>query len=158
MKPIKWMPVAVWTLISAGCITISYLPTHRTLDSNPYGAYIRITTLDKEYYTGELISVTGDKVTVLLGDKGIINTKTIDSSQIKRYYILYANKSIARSIPFIISILHGFFIPITTIINGIVMANVDFTYTSKSLKYKDLKLFARYPQGIPANVSIYNIK
>lgn len=158
MKPTKWMSIVCGAIIFAGCFTVSYLPNHKTLDSNPYGAYIRINTVDKKYYAGELISVTGDKVTVLLDEKGIISTKTIDSSQIKRYYLIYANKSSARSIPFIISIFHGFFFPITTLINGLVMANADFTYTSKSLKYKDLKLFARYPQGIPDNISIYDIK
>jgi len=158
MKPIKWISISCGIIIFAGCFTVSYLPTHKTLDSNPYGSYIRINTLDKKYYTGELISVSGDKVTVLVDENGIISCKTIDSSLIKRYYVIYANKSETRAIPFFISIFHGWFFPITALINASLMVNTDFTYTSKSLKYKDLKLFARYPQGIPDNISIYNIK
>lgn len=140
------------------CTTITYLPKHDRIGSNPYGAYVKIFTLNKKYFNGELISSNEQEVKLLISKNDSRQIITIQANQLKRYYIIYAKKPALAKGAFIIPILHGAWFILTLIPNVIIMNNLDFTYTQNTLKYKDLKMFARFPSGIPAHIPENSIK
>lgn len=154
----KYLVLFVCLLALTGCLSTSFLPYYQDLGSNPYGSYIKIRNIDKNYFTGELISVMDTGLVILEERDAVRSIRIIPKHEIKKYYVTYARKSASRSIPFVISFLHGWFFPITQLINIVASEGANFNYTDKSLPYPELKMFARFPQGIPDKISIYDIK
>ena len=154
----KYLLLFAFLLALAGCLSAGYLPYYRDLGSNPYGSYIKIRNSENRYFTGELISVTDTGLIILEERDTARSLRIIPKPEIKKYYVTYARKSATRSIPFVISFLHGWFFPITQLINIVASEGANFNYTDKSLPYPELKKFARFPQGIPENILVTAIK
>lgn len=154
----KYFILFVFLLVLAGCLSARYLPYYQDLGSNPYGSYIKIKDSENSYFTGELISVTDTGLIILAEQDTASSIRIIPKQEIKKYYVTYARKSGSRSIPFVISFLHGWFFLITQIINIAASEGANFNYTDKSLPYPELNKFARFPQGIPENINPLTIK
>lgn len=177
MKTKPFIYLACVILVINACTTVKYLPRSEAIDVNQYGSYINITLTNKKIIKGELLAADFSNLTVLtdtaLSKKAII----IPLNLVKKFTLFYAKPArYGWSIPvFVLSTLipfpdpdggglmpfHGFFtlltIPVNLIVTSVVTRN-SFRYNNTTISYEQLKMFARYPQGIPANVNIASIK
>ena len=132
---------------------------------------IYVYKINRKIVKGELIAVNDQDIVVLTSEKvkkkRIKTIVTVPIKNIKRYSLKYAKpKHYGLTIPIftIGSISHGFFailtIPINLITTIIITStgSTDFKYVSSKMTYKKLKMFARFPQGIPPDIDIVKIK
>jgi hypothetical protein len=65
---------------------------------------------------------------------------------------------------FLLPFIHGWYsiftIPIHLIVTISVTASGEnaFKYNNKKMTYEELKMFARFPQGIPPDIDLANVK
>lgn len=147
------------------CATPSYLPEPERIPNHPFGSYIKLECKAGKNFSGELISVEKDHI-ILLGE----NTGkcvVVEKSQIQAFSLQYAQaKRYGWTIPVssLVSLTHGVFAVFTLPVNLITSIAVTtgganaFVYKSENLAYKDLKMFARFPQGLPENVLLSDIR
>lgn len=142
-----------------------YLPKTDNIDVNQYGSFIKVHTLDKSV-KGELIAVDSVRIIVLSHKKHITKINNIPIERIKYFKLFYArSKKYGWTIPLyaISTVSHGYWLLFSAPLNIIATTAVassgqnDFTYNKKTITYKELKMFARFPQGIPPNVDINKI-
>lgn len=116
---------------------------------------------------GELIAVDSIRLVVLVRTKEIPQSVIVPISEISSFKIRYARpKNYLWTIPLftLSTVAHGIFLVITAPINLIVTTNVtvsgafSFTYSDKKMTDDKLKMFARFPQGIPPNIDISSIR
>jgi hypothetical protein len=158
-----------------GCIVLlmsscasrkAYLPDAETANTNAYGSFIKV----KRYSTytnvkGELIAL--DSSSIIVMDEKLDQCVRIPIEDIFEFKLRYANsRQYGWSIPFagILPFMHGFYslltIPTHLIVTIIVTSsgNRAYTYNSRVISYKELVMFARFPQGLPPNVDLSLIK
>lgn len=148
----------IW-VVAVGCSMPKYLPKSEDVGVNQFGAYISVDQKLTGSVNGELISVGTDSLLVL--EEKTNKCVYVVRSRITCYDLRYA-KSInyAYVIPLglLTTISHGYFAIITIPFNLIIGSAVAissmnaFTYDQKDVSYEDLRLFARFPQGIPSDV------
>jgi len=160
-------------LFSSSCMTPKYLPSSENLDVDTHGSYIIINKPNnysnffkgRKSISGELISIENDSIFVLSNYSH--NCELILKKDVRDFELLYAkpkNYGLVAPIFVLSTISHGFFLAITAPINIMSFIIVskfekkEFTYDNSNISYDRLKMFARYPQGIPANVNIADIK
>jgi|WetSurMetagenome_2_1015567.scaffolds.fasta_scaffold06554_2 hypothetical protein len=177
MKTKPGLYIGLIILILCGCKTAKYLPQSEAIDINEYGSFINVSLTNKKTINGELLSVKDGILTVLTDSATNKKAVTIPVILVKKFYLLYARpKNYGWTIPvYAASTLlpfpdpagddfmpfHGFFALLTVPINLIVTSTVvrnSFRYNNASITYEQLKMFARFPQGIPANINITSIK
>ncbi len=157
------------TVMICGCYAPSYLPTENEIDINRYGAYIIIKGNNNQGVRGELLSVDSTGVLVLNDSSPKTGGRIshVSTEEMKSFSIQYAQPhQYGWTIPVsaLATISHGFFLVGTMPINIIVTASVTaggqsaFRYDEKSIQHKDLKMFARFPQGIPPGLDVQKIK
>lgn len=160
---IKYLLIFI-VLIFSACSSSKILPQPDEIVSNTYGGLIEIRT-SEEYIYAELISVNEDNLSILLMDKNeCIN---IDKNKILRYKIYFAEANkYGWTIPVfsLISVTHGllsiFTLP-TNLISTIIItstAKSSFRISNRNINYENLKMYARFPQGMPSNIKIEQIK
>lgn len=144
----------------------SILPLYQEMQVSPYGSYITLVSKTKHsttniYTQGELIAQEQNKIYVLTKKKKlkqeIRKLEIIEQKDILRYKLTYAKDKLDITpyvvIPVVLT--HGFFMLITlpiNIVSGIILdasAANEFSYSEKNINFKDLYLFARFPQGLP---------
>lgn len=164
--------IALLAINISSCSTPKYLPSSDQIDVNQNGSYITVTLHQTENipsellnYDGELIAIDSNQIILLSATK-----KQCISIRIKdndRFKLRYAKpKHYGKLIPvYTLSTLsHGIFLIFTAPINLIVTTAVaisgenDFQYNKRNMTYEKLKMFARFPQGIPHNVDVANIQ
>jgi len=148
-------------------------PLYADAHFNTLGAYMEvfyyINRKQRSRINGELISVENNKLILRVVDK-INNTKSnpkfelvsIPKTEIIRYNLVFAKEKVGdfRSGASLITISHGFWMVFTLPINLITFYSIDrnsfyeFAYTQKNLKFSELKNYARFPQGLPANLDL----
>lgn len=118
---------------------------------------------------GELIAVDSVKI-IVLTDSVLYHVKfaeVIKLSEINHYTLRYAKpKHYGPLIPlyWLGSVFHGYYFVLTAPINILTTSIVTstgekaFTYNEKDLNFKKLKMFARFPQGLPPNIDINQIR
>jgi len=153
-------------LVIISCTSTKYfLPSSETINVNQYGSYINITHKRSVNIMGELISIDSSRIVVLM--ESTHKCVSVSISDVQRFKLQYANpKRYGWSIPAytLATISHGVFLIFTAPINLIVTISVTsggesaFTYSDKDMTYDKLKMFARFPQGIPANIDLASIK
>lgn len=152
-------------IVFSSCTTTKNLPESNNIDINEYGSYINIKNNTKPNVEGELISIDTNNIIVLIKDnkKCII----IPVKEVKHFTLRYAKpKHYGWTIPTfgIYPLIHGFFsiftIPIHVIVTTAVTLSGEnsFKYSDRNMTYDKLKMFARFPQGIPPNIDIARIK
>jgi hypothetical protein len=162
------------------CAAPSYLSRPENVDTNPYGAFIKISKKAGPSVEGELISV--DSNIVILKTEG--KTKDLivtPKSEVSHFKVLYAKPKnygwtiLAGIIVPLIPVpipgetgssmpMHGFYSVISIPVNMLVTIPVvvssykELEYTDKEINYYTLKMFARFPQGIPPQIELKRIK
>jgi hypothetical protein len=156
-------------IIIGSCNSPEYLPSVDKIDVNQYGSHIRINNNNKTIAEGELIAIDSSEIVVLTGPD-VISTKKcviVPVKEIHRFKLSYAKpKHYGWTIPLytLATLSHGFFLMFTAPVNLIVTVSATsggenaFTYSDKEMTYEKLKMFARFPQGIPQDVGLADIK
>lgn len=160
--------VAIYTLFLAllcSCNSHKPLPKSSEIDVFEYGSYIEVRFDKSSTIKGELIALDSNEIVVL--NKKTKICETIALEKVKSFTLKYANApNYGPSIPLLtlLTLSHGYFLLLTAPINLIVTMTVtisgeyDFSYSNKDMTYEKLKMFARFPQGIPPNIDIEAIK
>jgi hypothetical protein len=152
-------------IIISSCTSPRYLPTSDKIDVNEYGSYIKIIRKTTFNIDGELIAIDSNKIIVLTEDTK--KCVTVPVNEVKRFSLRYAqSKHYGWTIPVytLATISHGYFLTLTAPLNLIVTISVTaasenaFKYSDKNMTYDKLKMFARFPQGIPTNIDLESIK
>ncbi len=151
----------LFLILSGGCSAPGYIPEAELIDVNQYGSYIDIMTLRGKTFDGELIAVDDLEVTILAESGPPDGTVlSIAIADIDVYHLHYAQPvGYAWTIPVfsLFTITHGWFLVLTFPANLITTIAVSaggstaFRYSDSDISLQDLKMFARFPQGIPKN-------
>jgi len=156
--------IALFLVLLNSCTTPSYLPSSDQIDVNEYGSHIRFRTAYSDI-EGELIAIDSTEITVLLAEKR--TCVTFPLNEVKLFKLTYAQpKHYGWTIPVytLATIAHGLVAGITAPVNLIVTISVTasgenaFAYSDKNMTYEKLRMFARFPQGIPPNIDLESIK
>lgn len=163
MKNKKSIVVILVSMLAFSCSTYEHLPTFDEVRVSPYGAQIEI---GASLY-GELIAIDSSKMIILtdstLGSKIV----SFNLEQVSGFTLRYAqNEDYGFSIILLpaLTISHGVFLIITAPINLIVSISAAvggqnaFTYNESEISLDDLKMFARFPQGIPPNIDLNQVE
>jgi hypothetical protein len=149
----------------SSCTSPRYLPSSDKIDVNEYGSYIKIIHKTASNIDGELIAIDSNKIVVLTEETK--KCVTVPITDVQSFKLRYAKpKHYGWTIPVytLATIGHGLFLIFTAPINLIVTISVTasgeiaFKYSDKNMTYDKLKMFARFPQGIPTNIDIASIK
>lgn len=167
----KLILIVLLAISMSSCKTPAYLPSSDMIDVNQNGSYIKVFRNSAEnieasaIVKGELIAIDSNNIVVLSGKTN--NCIVVPMYDVKRFEVQYAkSKNYAWTIPAfsLASFAHGFLGLITIPVNLIVTLAVTssgenaFVYHSKNMTYEKMKMFARFPQGIPPNIELESIK
>lgn len=166
----------VCACLLSGCAAASYLPKTTEIDVNPHGSYISVLlAADRNAgrkadvrIEGELIAVDSSQLFVLTYVDFAKETVPIPLSEIRTFTLTYAQpKKYGWSIPVLTLIapfINGYYslftIPVA-LVGSIVATSSgvsDFQYRNDQISYLELKMFARFPQGIPAGITLSQIE
>ncbi len=160
----------ILVFVISGCATPSFLPDPDYVDCNEYGAYIKVRYNSyNSPVKGELIAAEKDTIVVLINSSNNMTDSCIKIPFKKTYgYTLrYARpKHYGWTIPVftIATLAHGYFAVITMPVNLITTIIVtisgerSYKLTDYDIKFEKLKIYARFPQGIPPGVELSAIR
>lgn len=149
------------------CLSARYLPESNEIDVNQHGSFIRVNTKDDQLYQGELLAVDGINLVILNRDTTKEKISEVNTANVKKFKLRYAkSKHYEWTIPvsMLVTIAHGWYAGLTLPVNIITTSTVSsggeyaFEYNQKIMTFDKLKMFARFPQGIPSNVDLARIK
>ena len=154
-------------IIMSSCISSRYgnLPSSDMIDINQNGSYFQVIRKTKEDIDGELIAIDSNKIIVL--SRASNKCMIVPLNDVKRFKIQYAKpKNYGWTVPMglVLPFINGGYSVLTFPIHLIVTISVTagaekaFTYNDKNITYTELKMFARFPQGVPSNIDIAKIK
>ncbi len=148
----------------------SYLPPSDKIDVNARGSFIKIEFRNGNKVEGELISADSTGMAVLIENerndylfKKIFILKFSSIEEFNLYYAKPENYYPKMYYSFI-SLLHGIWLFITMPLNLGVTYSIaygsenSFKHNSSNMKINDLKKFSRFPQGMPENIKLEDIK
>lgn len=153
-------------IIVSSCSAPKYVPQVEELPLSTHGSHIEVQQKSKAITEGELIAIDSTGLVILAG----IETKqlrNITFDNIEKFKLTYAQpKNYGWTIPVYTAatISHGIFLIFTAPVNIAVTSVVAsaganaFTYNQKVISYEELRMFARFPQGIPPNIDPANIR
>ena len=156
--------IGLLILFLCSCASPNYLPSSSQIDVNQYGSYIKITQKKASNIDGEFIAIDSNKIIVLT--EGTQKCVKVAISDIKHFKLRYAKpKKYGLSIPAALALpfMHGFYSVLTLPIHLLVTISVTaagekaFKYSDKNMTYDKLKMFARYPQGLPPNIALESV-
>jgi hypothetical protein len=157
--------IGLLIILFSNCTSPRYLPSSDKIDVNEYGSYIKIIHKTASNMDGELIAIDSNKIVVLTEETK--KCMTVSVYDVKRFKLRYAKpKHYGWTIPtflvypFIHGLLSIFTMPIHLIVTISVTASGEmaFKYSDKEMTYEKLRMFARFPQGIPSNIVLASIK
>jgi len=167
MKTKIQLSILVLGLILNGCYSPNYLPTVENIDVSEFGSYIELHRNDADVLKGELISIDTTQLIILSDMDSVKQIVTCPINHASSFTLKYAQpKDYSWRIPIytLSTLLHGYFLILTAPINLIVTISVnasgssDFEYSEKDMTFDRLKMFARFPQGIPSNITLVDLK
>jgi len=156
MKIANTIPVIIVLTITFSCVSLPNLPESTAIGLYERGAHIRLTTKNSLSMQGELIAVESGEV--LLVEEGKSTMTVLKQSEVKKLRVYNARpKHYGWSIPASAAItgLHGWFLIATLPLNLLVTVPVTiggeraFSFSQNNASYHQLKMYARFPQGIP---------
>jgi hypothetical protein len=169
---IKFLIITVFLSLTT-CSFPKYLPKVDRLGEDRYGSYIKITQPNFKTAKGELIAVEYNCILVLAdnklkGDTTIFKKMLrIKPDKIEKYTVYFAKPpSYEAFIPILglSTISHGYFIVFSLPVNLIATiaiasgAQRSSSYNMNQINLDQLRMFARYPQGIPLGIDTASIK
>lgn len=143
-------------LFLMGCSSPKYLPKPTGIDENPFGSYLKIFKYDLPPIKGELIAIENKTIIVL--NENTNQLETIPFNEIKTFKLRYAKpKHYGWTIPIflIYPFIHGYYsfftIPVhlAATISLTILGENAYQYSDKNMTYDQMKMFARFPQGVP---------
>lgn len=152
------------SIFIVGCKSPEFLPGTDEIHMNQYGSYITFKLRSYANIKGELIAVDSNALIVLSEKK--MECVVVPKSDIFSFKIKYADQ---RNYGWMIPILslstisHGLFLifslPANLIVTSIVASSGEkaVSYTNEDISYEALKMFARFPQGIPPGITLEEI-
>ncbi len=167
-----FLVIAVCFLL-ASCRSPSYLPYPNEFKHHVRGLHFKGFLNDGEKIEGEIIAVEGEQLFLSPNAHPEVKMQRITKNILEKGEIVIATtsdkpKQISSAAGFsnIIPLSHGFLGVITfpiTLITTISISNnaAHGTYSIKypnDIKWADLRKFARFPQGIPAEIKLGDIK
>jgi hypothetical protein len=172
---ITYIKTLIWIVIFglSACSYPTYLPKIEKLGEDRFGSYIMIRQPNSKIIKGELISVENARIRVLVdstnyGEPTIYRKMlSIDPLRMESYTVYFAKPiSYEAFIPLLCltSISHGLFAVFSLPINlistiAIVSGERKVTsYKMRDINLDQLRMFARYPQGIPPGIDFATIK
>jgi hypothetical protein len=168
----------VFILILQSCITPSYVPKHKKMNQNNYGAYIKIEKKrinsnkpnnNNLISRGELIAIDSNNNFIVL-EKYSKKCLIVKNETIKKYNVKFAkSNNYFLYIPIITfaALIHEsspeFFLfsaPVNIVFSSIVAINGVNAYklSSKKSTIEEIRKYARYPQGISYQLELDGIK
>ncbi|MFM7327428.1 MAG: hypothetical protein ACKO3B_01705 [Bacteroidota bacterium] len=161
----KLIRAALLILLLSGCSAPKYLPSPDTIDVNAYGSYIKLKQMSGSKLYGELIAIDSIRLVVLTNEEK--NLVAIPVRTVEKFNLSYAkSKHYGWTIPLgiLTPFINGFYsiftlplhliVSITTTVSG----EKAFTYSDKNMTYDQLKMFARFPQGLPQGFNMAEVK
>lgn len=153
-------------LVVSSCASHKFLPEPENIDVNEYGAYIRLnrTGLLPDVF-GELIAIDSSQLIILSRDSSKCITVPIE--QIHSFNIKYAKwrqYGWTIGVGGLLPAVHGWYsfisLPVhfTVTIIATVSSRKTYGYNNKEISLNELRMFARFPQGLPPNVDVTLIK
>ncbi len=145
----------------SGCSVPNYLPKTKAIDVNQYGSYIKITRIEKSKVKGELLAADTSFLIVFADSSQYEIVKIVPVSNVKRFTLRYAQPKKywwTMGVFPAICASHGWWailsIPLNLIITAAVSISAEnaFTYSQDDITYDQLRMFARFPGGIPSNI------
>ncbi len=149
-----------------GCGTApKYLPKANQINTNSKGSYIKLRNAKHNLIKGELIVIDSSRMIVLLENENYC--VEIQKKEISKFILQFAqSKSYLWTLP--VLILPSFSLGVyggISIIAGLLTsfytmesAYKEVTYTQRDINLEYLKMFARFPQGLPPNLSLRDIR
>jgi hypothetical protein len=157
--------IGLFAMAISGCVPQKYLPSVNDIDINQHGSYIQIRSKTK-LVSGELIAV--DSMNLVILSKLEKKCVSVPVKDINSFTLYYAKaKNYGWTIPLFTiptPYIHGSYAMITApaglLISIVTTASgqSDFTYNNKKISYEGLKMFARFPQGIPPCIDLASIE
>jgi hypothetical protein len=153
------------SLFSCKINTPYYVYEYDNLKSSEYGAYVEIKLNNNSYFSGELIEASSEDIVLLRHNPkkcARFMYKDISKIQVNIAKPIQTLWSIPLFAIFTIS--HGFYSIITLPINLISTITINYrgsnlhTFNHKTIKPNDLNKFARFPQGIPENITFEDLE
>lgn len=147
------------------CATPKYLPSSSKIDINVYGAFVNVKHNNSQNIKGELIAIDSNNITILSQKSNVCVQFPI--RDIKRFKLRFAKSpQYGWLIPVLsaTTISHGFYSILSLPINLIVTISVNasgqkaFKFSNKNMSFEMMKMYARFPQGIPENIEVSSIK
>jgi len=165
MKINKLFTLLALTALIVSCGTPRYVPTPKNVGNELYGSFIVLKILDRESsIQGELIAVNEDDL-VILNARGMITT--LPKSSVGEFEVKYANSQGKYGwhilIYTLLSLGHGLKLVISVPVNLITTTSIslsaakDYKYNNETIGYEKLRMFARFPQGIPEGIQLTDI-
>ena len=156
----------VLMLLLGSCKAPAYLPESEDIGTHAFGSYIIIDLNEGKDLEGELISID-EEALLVLPKQGDLQIQSVPAENIKSFTLMYAQpKNYGWSIPVsvLITASHGVFAVFTAPINIVVTSVVTsrgqkaFTYRDRDISMEELKMFARFPQGLPPQIEVVDLK
>lgn len=182
MKSKVVLPLFIAMIIS-GCTLPNYVPYSNQLGTTTHGSYIMVHLISSVRIQGELISADSAELLILSKPEDIPDAKIseIPVLSVKSFRLYFARPRnyawaiipgvVLPLLPFPdpdnredFMIFHGFFAILTIPVNltavGLIYAAsiADFSLDKNEVSFRDLKKFARYPQGLPPGTDITVIR
>ncbi len=159
--------VSLIALLISSCGSPRYLPTHDMLDVYPKGSFIKISHVSKSAISrGELIAIDEHLIIVLTQDP--LNCAVIPLDDVSSFRLYYAKPvrpygffiPIFTLLPFVHGVYGVFSIPIHLLVTiPVALSGRNaFIYRMNNIEFDQLKMFARFPQGIPPDVDLATIR
>jgi hypothetical protein len=159
------MVAALLALMAASCAApVSYLPEHEMVGEERWGAFIEVMILDGGSYAGELIAVGEADLIIREEMAGLSSCLAVPLARVRRYTVRYANgPDYGGLVPLYTlgTLTHGLWLifsaPVNFLATTIIAVEASYAYELDSrkdrLSFEELKMFARFPQGLPPGVS-----
>ncbi|WP_025764253.1 hypothetical protein [Dyadobacter tibetensis] len=152
-------------MIICSCAAPKYLPHPDDIDINKNGSYTKIKCKTTDDIRGELIAIDSSQIVVLSEvSKRCITIPITEIESFKLQYAAPTHHGWTIPVYTLATLSHGIILLGTAPLNLLVTIIVttggvrSYQYRKKDISYEDLRMFARFPQGIPANVKIASIK
>lgn len=160
------LKIMLIALMISSCTTPKYLPSSDNIAVNEFGSYIKIIRIADKNIRGELIAIDSNNIFVL--EIKTKNCMSVPLREVDYFSLKYAKpKDYSWTIPvytfgsFLIHGLLGLYIaPVNLVVTIILNVSGEnaFKYSDKNMSYDKLKMFARFPQGVPSNVDLESIE
>ncbi|WP_029036928.1 hypothetical protein [Salinimicrobium xinjiangense] len=153
-------------LCSPGCKAPAYLPDAEEIGIHEFGSFVIIDLTEGSDIEGELIAVD-DTALIVLSKEDENRIQSVPIARIKGFKLMYAQpKNYGWTIPVsaLATLSHGFLLVFTAPVNIIVTSGVTarganaFTYNDGDITMEEIKMFARFPQGLPPDIEVANLK